>query len=196
MRAKGLGSKVVVVETNPRKALEAVMDGYAVMPMREAAKIGDLFITVTGDISAIRREHFEVMQDGALIANSGHFNVEINIPELEDLAIETNEMKEDVVEYVMRDGRRLYLLAEGRLVNLACAFGHPPEVMDMSFANQALCVRYIVENHEMLRNGVYPVPKDIDEEVARLKLESLGIETEELTEEQKRYLSSWEMGTR
>jgi adenosylhomocysteinase len=195
LRAKGLGSRIVVVEANPRKALEAVMDGYRVMPMREAAKIGDLFITVTGDISAIRREHFEVMQDGALIANSGHFNVEINIPELEDLAIETNEMKEDVVEYVMRDGRRLYLLAEGRLVNLACAFGHPPEVMDMSFANQALCVRHIVENHEKLRNEVYSVPKPIDEEVARLKLESLGVEVEELTEEQKKYLSSWDFGT-
>ena len=195
MRAKGLGSRIVVVEANPRKALEAVMDGYRVMPMREAAKIGDLFITVTGDISAIRREHFEVMHDGALIANSGHFNVEINIPELEDLAIETNEMKEDVVEYVMRDGRRLYLLAEGRLVNLACAFGHPPEVMDMSFANQALCVRHIVENHEKLRNEVYSVPKPIDEEVARLKLDSLSVEVEELTEEQKKYLSSWDLGT-
>jgi len=195
LRAKGLGSKVVVVEANPRKALEAVMDGYAVMPMKEAAKIGDLFITVTGDISAIRREHFEVMPDGAIIANSGHFNVEINIPDLEDLAIETNEVKEDVVEYVMRDGRRLYLLAEGRLVNLACAFGHPPEVMDMSFANQALCVRHIVENHEKLRNEVYSVPKEIDEEVARLKLESLGVEVEELTEEQKKYLSSWDFGT-
>ena len=195
LRAKGLGSKVVVVEANPRKALEAVMDGYAVMPMKEAAKIGDLFITVTGDISAIRREHFEVMQDGALIANSGHFNVEINIPDLEVLAIETNEVKEDVVEYVMRDGRRLYLLAEGRLVNLACAFGHPPEVMDMSFANQALCVRHIVENHDKLRNEVYPVPKEIDEEVAKLKLKSLGVELEELTEEQKKYLSSWDFGT-
>ena len=195
LRAKGLGSKVVVVEVNPRKALEAVMDGYAVMPMKEAAKIGDLFITVTGDISAIRREHFEVMPDGVLIANSGHFNVEINIPDLEDLAIETNEVKEDVVEYVMRDGRRLYLLAEGRLVNLACAFGHPPEVMDMSFANQALCVRHIIENHEKLRNEVYPVPKEIDEEVAKLKLESLNVEVEELTEEQKKYLSSWDFGT-
>jgi adenosylhomocysteinase len=195
LRAKGLGSRIVVVETNPRKALEAVMDGYRVLPMKEAAKIGDLFITVTGDISAIRREHFEVMRDGALIANSGHFNVEINIPELEDLAVETNEVKEEVVEYVMRDGRRLYLLSEGRLVNLAAAFGHPPEVMDMSFANQALCVRYIVENHETLHNEVYSVPKEIDEEVARLKLAAMGIEIEELTDEQKRYLSSWDMGT-
>jgi adenosylhomocysteinase len=195
LRAKGHGSSVVVVEVNPRKALEAVMDGYRVMPMREAAQIGDLFITVTGDISAIRREHFELMQDGALIANSGHFNVEINIPDLENLAVETNEVKEEVVEYVMRDGRRLYLLSEGRLVNLAAAFGHPPEVMDMSFANQALCVRHIVENHEQLRNEVYSVPKEIDEEVARLKLAAMGVEIEELTAEQKRYLSSWDMGT-
>jgi adenosylhomocysteinase len=195
LRAKGHGSSVVVVEVNPRKALEAIMDGYRVMPMKEAAQIGDLFITVTGDISAIRREHFELMQDGALIANSGHFNVEINIPDLEDLAVETNEVKEEVVEYVMRDGRRLYLLSEGRLVNLAAAFGHPPEVMDMSFANQALCVRHIVENHEQLHNDVYSVPKDIDEEVARLKLAAMGVEIEELTVEQKRYLSSWDMGT-
>jgi len=195
LRAKGHGSSVVVVEVNPRKALEAVMDGYRVMPMTEAAKIGDLFITVTGDISAIRREHFELMQDGALIANSGHFNVEINIPDLEDLAVETSEVKEEVVEYVMQDGRRLYLLSEGRLVNLAAAFGHPPEVMDMSFANQALCVRHIVENHEQLHNEVYSVPKEIDEEVARLKLKAMGIELEELTDEQKRYLSSWDVGT-
>ena len=195
LRAKGLGSSVVVVEVNPRKALEAVMDGYRVLPMTEAAKIGDLFITVTGDISAIRRGHFEVMKEGALIANSGHFNVEINIPDLEDLAVETNEVKEEVVEYVMRDGRRLYLLSEGRLVNLAAAFGHPPEVMDMSFANQALCVRHIVENHEQLQNEVYSVPKEIDEEVARLKLKAMGIEIEKLTEEQKRYLSSWDAGT-
>jgi adenosylhomocysteinase len=195
LRAKGHGSSVVVIEVNPRKALEAVMDGYRVMPMTEAAKIGDLFITVTGDISAIRREHFEVMKDGALIANSGHFNVEINIPDLEDLAVETNEVKEEVVEYIMQDGRRLYLLSEGRLVNLAAAFGHPPEVMDMSFANQALCVRHIVENHEKLQNEVYSVPKDIDEEVARLKLAAMGIELEELTDEQKRYLSSWDAGT-
>ncbi|MHC1610323.1 MAG: adenosylhomocysteinase [Candidatus Methanospirareceae archaeon] len=195
LRAKGLGSSVVVVEANPRKALEAVMDGYAVMPMKEAAKVGDLFITVTGDISVIRREHFEVMRDGAIIANSGHFNVEIDIPDLEDLAVERNEVKEDVVEYVMEDGRRLYLLSEGRLVNLAAAYGHPPEVMEMSFANQALCVRYIVENHDELGNEVYSVPKEIDDEVARLKLKAMGVEVEELTEEQKRYLSSWDIGT-
>ncbi len=195
LRAKGLGSSVVVVETNPRKALEAVMDGYRAMPMREAAKIGDLFITATGDTSVIRGEHIELMKDGAILANTGHFNVEINTNDLEEMAVAKNEVKESVVEYRMTDGRKLYLLSEGRLVNLAAAYGHPPEVMDMSFANQALCVRYIVENHEKLRNEVYPVPKDIDEEVARLKLKSMGVETEELTEEQKKYLGSWDFGT-
>ncbi|MBN1455202.1 MAG: adenosylhomocysteinase [Methanomicrobia archaeon] len=195
MRARGLGSKVVVVEANPRKALEAHMDGYYVLPMKEAAKVGDLFITVTGDISAIRREHFELMKDGALIANAGHFNVEIDIPDLEALAVARNEAKAEVMEYLMEDGRRLYLLAEGRLVNLAAAFGHPPEVMDMSFANQALCVRYIVEQQGQLRNEVYTVPKELDEQVARLKLDALGIEVEELTAEQRKYLSSWDLGT-
>jgi adenosylhomocysteinase len=195
MRARGLGSKVVVVEVNPRKALEAHMDGYYVMQMKEAAKVGDLFITVTGDISAIRREHFELMKDGALIANAGHFNVEIDIPDLEALAVARKEAKAEVMEYVMQDGRRLYVLAEGRLVNLAAAFGHPPEVMDMSFANQALCVRYIVEQKGRLRNEVYTVPREIDEQVARLKLDALGIEIEELTAEQRKYLSSWESGT-
>jgi adenosylhomocysteinase len=195
LRARGLGSSVVVVETNPRKALEAVMDGYRVMPMREAAKIGDLFITATGDISVIRGEHFELMKDGAILANTGHFNVEININDLEERAVEKMEIKDNVVEYRLRDGRKLYLLSEGRIVNLTAAYGHPPEVMDMSFANQALCVRYIVENHEQLQNEVYPVPKRIDEEVAVLKLKSLGVEIEELTEEQKRYLGSWELGT-
>ncbi|MCK4399018.1 MAG: adenosylhomocysteinase, partial [Methanophagales archaeon] len=195
LRAKGLGSSVVVVETNPRKALEAVMDGYRAMPMREAAKIGDLFITATGDTSVIRGEHMELMKDGAILANTGHFNVEINTNDLEEMAVAKNEIKENVVEYRMTDGRKLYLLSEGRLVNLAAAYGHPPEVMDMSFADQALCVRYIVENHEKLRKEVYPVPKDIDEEVARLKLKSMGVEIEELTEEQKKYLSSWDFGT-
>ncbi|MCD6456111.1 MAG: adenosylhomocysteinase [Methanophagales archaeon] len=195
LRAKGLGSSVVVVETNPRKALEAVMDGYRAMPMREAAKIGDLFITATGDTSVIRGEHIELMKDGTILANAGHFNVEINTNDLEEMAVAKNEVKENVVEYRMTDGRKLYLLSEGRLVNLAAAYGHPPEVMDMSFANQALCVRYIVENHEKLRKEVYPVPKDIDEEVARLKLKSMGVEVEELTEEQKKYLSSWDFGT-
>jgi len=195
LRAKGLGSSVVVVETNPRKALEAVMDGYRVMPMREAAKIGELFITATGDISVIRGEHIELMQDGAILANTGHFNVEINLNDLEEKAVAKNEIKENVVEYRMRDGRKLYLLSEGRIVNLTAAYGHPPEVMDMSFANQALCVKYIVENYDKLRKEVYPVPKEIDEEVARLKLKSMGVEIEELTEEQRKYLVSWELGT-
>jgi adenosylhomocysteinase len=195
LRAKGLGSNVVVVETNPRKALEAVMDGYRVMPLREAATIGDLFITATGDISVIRGEHLELMKDGALLANTGHFNVEININDLEELATEKKEIKENVVEYVLNNGRTLYLLSEGRIVNLTAAYGHPPEVMDMSFANQALCVRYIEENHEKLRKEVYSVPKAIDEEVALLKLRSMGVEIEELTEEQKNYLGSWELGT-
>jgi len=196
LRAKGLGSSVIVVETNQRKALEAVMDGYRVMPMREAAKIGDLFITATGDISVIRGEHFGLMKDGVILANTGHFNVEININDLEEMAVAKTEIKENVVEYRMRDGRKLYLLSEGRIVNLTAAYGHPPEVMDMSFANQALCVRYIIENHKKLRKEVYSVPKEIDEEVARLKLKSMGVEIEELTEEQKRYLGSWELGTR
>jgi len=195
LRAKGLGSSVVVVETNPRKALEAVMDGYRVMPMREAAKIGDLFITATGDISVIRGEHFKLMKDGAILANTGHFNVEINVKELEQLAVEKHPIKDNVDEYRLEDGRKLYLLSEGRIVNLAAAYGHPPEVMDMSFSNQALCVRYIIENHEQLDKEVYPVPAAIDEEVAKLKLKSMDIEIEELTPEQHKYLESWELGT-
>ena len=195
LRAKGLGSSVVVVETNPRKALEAVMDGYRVMPMREAAKIGDLFITATGDISVIRSEHFRLMKDGAILANTGHFNVEINVKELEQLAVEKHPIKDNVDEYRLEDGRKLYLLSEGRIVNLTAAYGHPPEVMDMSFSNQALCVRYIIENHEQLNKEVYPVPAEIDEEVAKLKLKSMGIEVEELTPEQHEYLESWELGT-
>ncbi|RCV64794.1 adenosylhomocysteinase [Methanophagales archaeon] len=195
MRAKGLGSNVIVVETNPRKALEAVMDGYRVMPMREASKIGDVFVSATGDISVIRGEHFALMKDGVILANTGHFNVELNVNDLEELAVAKKEIKENVVEYKMKDGRKLYLLSEGRLVNLAAAYGHPPEVMDMSFANQALCARYIVENHDKLQNEVYPVPKAIDEEIARLKLKSMNVETEVLTEEQKKYLSSWDLGT-
>ncbi len=195
VRAKGLGSNVIVVETNPRKALEAVMDGYRVMPMREASEIGDVFITATGDISVIRGEHFALMKDGVILANTGHFNVELNVNDLEEMAVEKKEIKENVVEYKMKDGRKLYLLSEGRLVNLASAYGHPPEVMDMSFANQALCTRYIVENHDKLQNEVYPVPKAIDEEIARLKLKSMNVEVEVLTEEQKKYMSSWDLGT-
>ena len=195
LRAKGLGANVVVVEVNPRKALEAVMDGYRVMPMLDAARIGDLFITVTGDMSVIRAEHFEVMRDQAIVANSGHFNVELDLPGLSSIAVGISEMKEDVMEYALANGNRIYVLAEGRLVNLASAFGHPPEVMDMSFANQALAVRYIVEHGAKLDNQVYPVPSEIDEEVASLKLDAMGIKIEKLTAEQDEYLHSWTMGT-
>jgi adenosylhomocysteinase len=194
-RSRGLGGNVVVVEVEPRKALEAVMDGYRVMPMREAAKVGDVFITVTGDISVIRKEHFEVMKDQALVCNSGHFNVEIDIQELTKLSKKVAQVKNDVQEYIMKDGRRIYVLAEGRLVNLACAFGHPPEVMDMSFANQALAVKLIVEKGDTFENQVYKVPQEVDTMVARLKLESMGIEIETLTKEQEKYLKSWTMGT-
>jgi adenosylhomocysteinase len=159
--------------------------------MREASKIGDVFVTATGDISVIRGEHFALMKDGVILANTGHFNVELNVNDLEEMAVAKKEIKENVVEYKMKDGRKLYLLSEGRLVNLASAYGHPPEVMDMSFANQALCTRYIVENHDKLQNEVYPVPKAIDEEIARLKLKSMNVEVEVLTEEQKKY-GTWE----
>jgi len=195
MRAKGMGANVIVVEVNPRKALEAVMDGFRVMDMKQAAKEGDLFITVTGDISVIRKEHFKLMKDQAIVCNSGHFNVEIDLEDLGKLAKKVTEVKTDVMEYKLEDGRRIYVLAEGRLVNLAAAFGHPPEVMDMSFANQALCVKYIVENHKKLKNEVYKVPDSIDSRVAKMKLETMGISIEKLTKEQEKYLSSWSMGT-
>ncbi|MCE8423780.1 MAG: adenosylhomocysteinase [Candidatus Methanoperedens sp.] len=194
-RARGLGGNVVVVEVEPRKALEAVMDGFRVMPMKEAAKIGDLFITLTGDVSVIRQEHFKIMKDQAIVCNSGHFNVEIDIPGLSKLANKVSQIKNDVQEFLMKDGRRIYLLAEGRLVNLASAFGHPPEVMDMSFANQALAVKLITEKGDSFENQVYKVPAEIDSMVAKLKLESMGIEIETLTEEQDKYLHSWTMGT-
>lgn len=194
-RAEGLGANVVVIEVEPRKALEAAMDGYRVMPLYQAAPIGDLFVTLTGDINVIRKEHFALMKDQAIIANSGHFNVEIDIPALEKMAIEKHEVQNNVTEYKLEDGRRLYLLAEGRLVNLAAAYGHPPEVMDMSFANQALSVRYIVEHGRSLEKSVYPVPVQIDRRVAELKLASMGLETEKLTAEQEKYLHSWQMGT-
>jgi len=194
-RAKGMGAIVIVTEVDPIKALEARMDGFLVMPMIEAAKLGDFFVTVTGNIHVIRKEHFEVMKDGAIIANSGHFNVEIDIPALEEMAVEKREIRKNVTEYRLKDGRRIYLLAEGRLVNLAAAEGHPASVMDMSFSNQALSAEYIVKNGSKLEKKVYRVPREIDEEVARLKLKALNIKIDELTEEQKRYLSSWEMGT-
>jgi len=195
MRARGLGANVIVVEIEPRKALEAAMDGYQVMPMHKAAPLGDLFVTLTGDINVLREEHFIQMKDQAILANSGHFNVEIDIPALERMAVRKAEVQNNVTEYDLNDGRRLYLLADGRLINLAAAYGHPPEVMDMSFANQALAVRYIVENGQNLDKKVYAVPVEIDRRVAELKLASMGLETEKLTAEQVKYLHSWQMGT-
>ncbi|MCL1965624.1 MAG: adenosylhomocysteinase [Candidatus Bathyarchaeota archaeon] len=194
MRAKGLGSNVIVTEVQPTRALEAVMDGYRVMTMSEAAPIGDIFATATGDINVICKEHMQKMKDGAIICNSGHFNVEINVNELEALSTSKRTMRPNMEEYTLKDGKRLYLLAEGRLVNLAAAEGHPSEVMDMSFANQALCAEYIAKSSK-LETRVYCVPKELDEKIAELKLKSMGVTIDELTEEQKKYLSAWEMGT-
>jgi len=195
LRARGLGSVVVVTEVDPIRAIEAVMDGFRVMPMLEAAPLGDIFITVTGDLNILDRQHFERMKDGAIVANSGHFNDEINIPALLELTRQRRPARPFVEEYELRDGRRLYLLADGRLLNLAAAEGHPAAVMDMSFANQALCAVYIAQNADAMPPGVYDVPEDIDKEVARLKLASLGVRIDELTEEQRRYLASWDTGT-
>jgi adenosylhomocysteinase len=195
LRAKGLGSQVIVAEVEPVRALEAVMDGYRVMPVAEAARIGDIFITITGDINVIDKASLQVMKDGAIIANSGHFNVEINIPVLESLAKNKRQVKPLVDEYTMKDGRRIYLLAEGRLVNLSAAEGHPASVMDMSFANQALCLEYMAKNRGSLEIKVHPVPETIDKQVARLKLQAMGITIDKLTPEQEKYLHSWEMGT-
>jgi len=195
MRARGLGAKVIVTEVDPVRALEAAMDGYQVMPMAEAAAIGDIFITLTGNVNVIDRPHLQAMKDGAIVANSGHFNVEINIPALEEMAEAKRRIRPSVDEYRLPDGRRLYLLGEGRLINLAAAEGHPASVMDMSFANQALAVEYLATRKERLPPGVYNVPQELDQEVARLKLSSMGIRIDELTEEQRRYLSSWEEGT-
>ncbi len=194
MRAKGLGANVIVTEVQPTRALEAVMDGFRVMPMAEASPIGDIFVTATGDINVICKEHMQKMKNGAIMCNSGHFNVEINIPDLESLTKAKRTMRPNMEEYSLKDGRTLYLLAEGRLVNLAAAEGHPSEVMDMSFANQALCSEYVAKS-DKLQNKVYTVPKEIDEKVAELKLKSMGIKIDELTAEQKKYLSTWEMGT-
>jgi adenosylhomocysteinase len=195
MRAEGMGAQVVVCEVNPLRALEAVMDGFSVMPIAEAAKVGDIFVTVTGDIHILRKEHFEKMKDGAIIANTGHFNVEIKIPDLEEIAVKKRRIREMIDEYTLSDGRRINLLSEGRLVNLTAAEGHPSAVMDMSFANQALCSEFIVKNRDGLENRVYDVPKEIDTEVAKLKLSSMGVEIDSLTKEQSDYLTSWEMGT-
>ena len=195
MRAKGMGADVVITEIDPLKALEAVMDGFRVMPMSKVAASGDFFVTVTGDINVIREEHFKVMKDGAIICNSGHFNVEIDIPALKKLSKKRREIREFVEEYTMKDGRRINLLGEGRLINLASAEGHPASVMDMSFANQALAAEYILKKGSNLEKRVYSVPEKIDRDIARLKLNAMGIRIDKLTKEQREYLASWEMGT-
>lgn len=195
MRAQGGGARVIITEVNPLKALEAAMDGYQVMPIKEAAKIGDIFVTVTGDISVIRKEHFELMKDGAIICNSGHFDVEINLSQLKELAVNKRDIRESVEEYTLKNGRKVNLLGQGRLINLAAAEGHPAQVMDMSFANQSLCAEYMKKMAKNLELKVYSVPKEIDSEIASLKLKSMRIEIDTLTEEQQKYLQAWEMGT-
>src|SRR5512140_400608 len=194
-RARGLGAEVIVTEIDPTKALEAVMDGYRVMSMEEAAKLGDVFCTVTGNKNVLRKEHYDVMKDGAIISNSGHFNVEIDIPALEKMASSKRTTRNFVEEYSLKDGRKINLLGEGRLINLASAEGHPASVMDMSFADQALSVEYLVKNHKTLDKKVYPVPVELDKRVAKLKLESMGIKIDRLTPEQEEYLASWSEGT-
>jgi len=195
MRARGMGADVIVTEVDPTRALEAVMDGFRVMSMPEAARIGEVFVTVTGNKSVIAREHFDLMRDGAILANSGHFNVEIDIPALESMASSRRPTREFVEEYVMKDGRKLYLLGDGRLINLAAAEGHPASVMDMSFANQALAAEFLVNNHAHMEKKVYAVPEEQDKRVARLKLESMGIRIDRLTPQQEEYLASWSEGT-
>ena len=195
MRAKGMGARVLVTEVEPLPALEALMDGFDVVPMAEAARVGDIFCTVTGNLHVLRREHFEKMKDGAIVCNSGHFNVEIDIPALAKMAKSVRTIRPFVEEFRLRDGRAIHVLAEGRLVNLAAAEGHPPTVMDMSFANQALSVEHLVARHRELERKVYPVPEPIDREIARLKLRETGVRIDRLTPEQRKYLASWEMGT-
>ena len=195
MRARGMGANVIVTEVDPLTALEAVMDGFRVMPMMEAAAIGDIFCTVTGDINVIDRQHFDNMKDGAIVCNSGHFNVEVNIPALETIAEEKRRIRQFVDEFRLPDGRRINLLSEGRLINLAAAEGHPASVMDMSFANQALSLEYLLQNTEKLENKVYTIPEELDREIARLKLDAMRVKIDVLTNEQKRYLASWEEGT-
>ena len=195
MRARGMGAHVIIIEVEPVSALEAVMDGFEVMPLLEASKIGDIFITVTGDKNVIDKAHFQMMKDGAILANSGHFNAEINIPALEEMSKKKRTIRTYVEEYTLEDGRCLYLLGEGRLINLTAAEGHPASVMDMSFANQALCMEYMVQNRGKLDIKVHPVPEEIDNEVARLKLKAMGVAIDTLTAEQQKYLASWEEGT-
>jgi len=195
MRARGMGARVVITEVDPLKALEATMDGYEVMSIKEAARIGDIFVTVTGDINVIHRDCFRVMKDGAIVANSGHFNVEIEIEALKKMSKSRRTIRDFVEEYTLRNGKRIYLLGEGRLINLAAAEGHPSAVMDMSFANQALCSVYIARKGKKLQRDVYSVPEEIDRKIARLKLSAMGIKIDSLTKEQQKYLNSWEMGT-
>ena len=195
MRARGMGSHVIVTEVDPMRALEAAMDGFELLPMARAAEVGDIFCTATGDKSVISRPHLERMKDGAILCNTGHFNVEIEIPALRQLAAEHAESRAFVEEFTLADGRRLYLLGDGRLINLTAAEGHPAIVMDMSFANQALAAEYAVNHAAELERKVYPVPAEIDEEIARLKLATMGVEIDQLTEEQARYLASWDEGT-
>ncbi len=195
MRARGMGARVIITEVDPLKALEAIMDGFEVMPIEEASRIGDIFVTVTGDINVISERCFRLMKDGAIVANSGHFNVEIDIPALKRLSVRRRIIREFVEEFKLKDGRRIYLLGEGRLINLAAAEGHPSSVMDMSFANQALSVEYLARNRGRLKPSVYRVPEEIDRRVAELKLKAMGVKIDRLTSEQKRYLKSWQMGT-
>jgi len=195
MRARGMGANVVVTEVDPLRALEAVMDGYRVLPMLEAAKVGDIFVTSTGNKHIVDRQHFALMKDGVILANSGHFNVEINIPALQELAVSVRQPRPFVEQFILADGRRISLLGEGRLINLAAAEGHPSAVMDMSFANQALCAEYMVQHASELKKTVYPVPEAIDKQIAALKLDAMGIKIDVLTQEQTRYLASWEEGT-
>ena len=195
MRAKGMGARVIVTEVDPIKALEATMDGFVIMPIKEAAEIGDMFVTVTGDINVISGPAFANMKDGAVVANSGHFNVELDIPALQKMAKSKRMIRDFVEEYTLKNGRRIYLLGEGRLINLAAAEGHPSQVMDMSFANQSLAAEFIAKNYKKLEKKVYSVPADIDRRIAGLKLEAMGIRMDKLTPEQKKYLQSWEMGT-
>jgi adenosylhomocysteinase len=195
MRAHGMGANVIVTEVSPLRALEAVMDGYRVMPMAEAAQVGDLFVSATGNTNVIDAHHFERMKDGAIVANSGHFNVELNLAALGQMSTGVKRVREFIDEYTMPSGNHVYVLGEGRLVNLAAAEGHPSAVMDMSFANQALCSEYMVKNHDVLEKAVYSVPVEIDEMVARLKLDAMHVRIDTLTDEQQAYLSSWESGT-
>jgi adenosylhomocysteinase len=195
MRAKGMGANVVVTEIDPLKAIEAVMDGYQVMSMAEAARIGDIFVTVTGDIKVIRKEHFRVMKDGAIVCNTGHFNVEIDLETLDKMKKKKRRIREFVEEFTLPNGKKINVLGEGRLINLASAEGHPSSVMDMSFANQALSAEYMLKNSKKLKKEVYGVPEKIDKEIARLKLDAMGVKIDKLTPEQKKYLASWEMGT-